>query len=580
MLHGTGGFVGTSTLSANSERTLRDQGPQELSSFNGSPSIVSPSSAELPNPRQSTPRLTMEALFRSRTAAYVCCRCTRRLGMRSRRSYASTASAKSDVDIYDVVCVGGGPAGLSLLTALRECLYCSEFHVIDRDTYNRIPAGSNPVTAALRVALVEAQDLSRTTRAWDPPPDRFSNRCSSLTPTSARFLDGIGAWQHLRRARVQSYREMQVWDGVSGARIEFDWGDSAGSDGGREDRTIAYMVENLNLTSGLLGRLDELGGVAVFDGARVERISFAEDASEADGLDLGEWPVVHLAGGKQLCARLLVGADGANSPVRTFAGIDAAGWDYDRHGVVATLELEGPGWGGDERKIAYQRFLPTGPVAMLPLPGNYATLVWSTTSPNAAVLKSISSTDFIAMVNAAFRLGPVDLAYMHTQPSGQAEELSWRLEHVDYNPSSVPQTVVGVQEGTIASFPLRLRHADTYIGERVALVGDAAHTIHPLAGQGLNQGQGDVESLAGTIAHAAAHGVDIGVRTSLEPYAAQRYAANHLLLGVCDKLHKLYSVGGGPLVPLRSLGLNAVNAVGPLKNFLMNQAAGNGFKVL
>lgn len=429
---------------------------------------------------------------------------------------------------------------------------------------------SNPTTAGLRVALVEAQDL-RKVRSWKLPPDRYSNRCSSLTPTSALFLDRIGAWAHVQRGRVQPYHEMQVWDGVTDARIEFEWDAAA-----QGEKTIAYMTENLNLTSGLLSRLDELGGVDVYEGAKVEDITFGEDTEE---LDLREWPIVHLAGGKQLAARLLVGADGANSPVRTFAGIESRGWDYGRHGVVATLELEGSGWGGDDMKIAYQRFLPTGPVAMLPLPGNYSTLVWSTTPSNAALLKSLSTKDFIALVNAAFRLSPVDLEFMHTLSSGQDDELSWRLQHTQFNSQAVPQAVVGVQEGTVASFPLKMRHADTYVGERVALVGDAAHTIHPLAGQGLNQGQGDVASLARTLAHAASHGQDLGARMSLEPYNADRYAANHVLLGVCDKLHKVYSAGAGPLVPLRSLGLRAVNAMGPLKGFFMDQAAGSGGKL-
>ena len=434
------------------------------------------------------------------------------------------------------------------------------------------PLGANPVTAHLRIALVEAQDLAKT-KSWKLPPNKFSNRCSSLTPSSALFLDQIGAWSHLERDRVQAYQEMQVWDGVTGARIEFDWAQGSAPAAGT---TIAYMNENLNLTSGLLKRIDELGGVSVFDNAKVERIAYGEETEE---LDLREWPVIHLSGGKQLSARLLVGADGANSPVRSFAGIEARGWDYNRHGVVATLEMEGEGWGGDHLKTAYQRYLPTGPVAMLPLPGNYSTLVWSTTPANASRLKSLSAKDFIATVNAAFRLSPTDLEYMHTQESGQAEEYSWRLEHTPVDHRAVPQTAVGVQEGTVASVPLKRRHPHTYIAERVALVGDAAHTIHPLAGQGLNQGQGDVQSLAEAIEYAVSHGQDIGVTMSLEPYASERYAANHLLLGVCDKLHKLYSVGSGPLVPLRSVGLNAVNALGPLKSFFMNQAAGNGIKV-
>lgn len=365
---------------------------------------------------------------------------------------------------------------------------------------------------------------------------------------------------------------MQVWDGVTDARIEFDWQPGSGA-----GKTLAYMCENLNLTSGLLKRLNQLGSVDVFDKTKVEKIDLGE---ESETMDLREWPVVHLSGGKTLAARLLVGADGANSPVRSFAGIEARGWDYGRHGVVATLELEGDGWGGEYNKIAYQRFLPTGPVAMLPMPGNHATLVWSTTPEKAALLKSLDPKDFIALVNAAFRLSPVDIAYMHSQSTGQEDELAWRLQHTHFNAEALPQSVIGVQEGSVASFPLKLRHADTYIGERVALVGDAAHTIHPLAGQGLNQGQGDVQSLSKTIEYAVAHGQDIGTQLSLESYNSERYAANHVLLGVCDKLHKLYSADSGIIVPLRSLGLKAVNALGPLKNFFMEQASGNGSKMI
>jgi ubiquinone biosynthesis monooxygenase Coq6 len=364
---------------------------------------------------------------------------------------------------------------------------------------------------------------------------------------------------------------MQVWDGISDARIEFGWPSQ------QQGKIVAYMNENLNLTSGLLKRIEELGGIDILDEQKVEGIELGEETEE---LDLRSWPVVQLSGGRQLTARLLVGADGGNSPVRSFAGISSQGWDYNRHGVVASLDMEGAGWGGEEYKTAYQRFLPTGPVAMLPMPGNHATLVWSTTPKLAAHLKTLSSEDFIAMVNAAFRLSTVDLAYMHTMPSGQADELSWRLQHTPYDTMKAPQNVVAVQDGTIASFPLKMRHADTYIGERVALVGDAAHTIHPLAGQGLNQGQGDVESLAKTIEYAVTHGQDIGVKLSLESYNAERYAQNNMLLGVVDKLHKIYATESAPLVGLRSLGLGAVNAFGPLKSFFMNQAAGTGAKIL
>ncbi|KAH8814977.1 hypothetical protein F5884DRAFT_667868 [Xylogone sp. PMI_703] len=483
-----------------------------------------------------------------RLGGYVCRNCSQQL--QRRRSYATSALKP---DIYDVVCVGGGPAGLSLLAALR----------------------SSPVTSNLRVALIESQDLAPL-RTWSLPSTQYSNRCISLTPSSASFLARIGTWNHIHASRVQPYSEMQVWDGVTGSRIEFQW-PSNGTAPGNGSKTIAYMSENLNVTSALVKRIDELGGVEILDKTKVESIVLGEETEE---VDLRGWPVVKVSSGRELTARLLVGADGANSPVRAFAEIESRGWDYDRHGVVATLQMEGLGWGGEQSKIAYQRFLPTGPVAMLPLPGNYSTLVWSTTPSHASLLKSLAPKDFVAMVNAAFRLSHVDLAYMHTINGGQDDELSWRLQHTEFDSQKIPQMVVDVQEGSVASFPLKMRHADSYIGERVALVGDAAHTIHPLAGQGLNQGQGDVESLVQTIETSVSHGQDIGVQMSLEPYNAQRYATNHVLLGVCDKLHKLYSVESGPLIPLRSIGLRAVNAMGPMKQFFMEQAAGPGAKFL
>lgn len=158
---------------------------------------------------------------------------------------------------------------------------------------------------------------------------------------------------------------MQVWDGVSGSRISFDWASTSSTPPqSPQQRTIAYMTENLNLTSALLARLEELGGLTLLDGTHVENIRLGQ---ETDALNLSAWPVVELANGRRLAARLLVGADGANSPVRAFAGIESRGWDYERHGLVATVQLEGEGWGGANEKVAYQRFLPTGPVALLPV---------------------------------------------------------------------------------------------------------------------------------------------------------------------------------------------------------------------
>ena len=367
---------------------------------------------------------------------------------------------------------------------------------------------------------------------------------------------------------------MQVWDGVSGSRIEFDWQTQQAQSGG----TIAYMVENANLVKSLLKRLSDLKEVSVLDETQVTDISFGTplDSTETQRPDLSSWPLVTLSNGLTLAARLLVGADGLSSPVRKFSGIQSRGWDYDRHGVVATLKLSNT----PEHAIAYQRFLPTGPVALLPLPGPYATLVWSTTPAHATLLKSLEPIDFMAMVNASFRLSTVDITYMHTISSGQDDELSWRLQHTPglSEGEQVPHSVVAVQDSSVASFPLRFRHADTYATNRVALIGDAAHTIHPLAGQGLNMGIGDVESLSRTLEYAVSHGQDIGDQLSLEAYNAEKYEPNHRLLGVVDKLHKLYSFQSAPVVALRSWGLEAVNAITPLKEFLMRQASGNSLR--
>lgn len=337
---------------------------------------------------------------------------------------------------------------------------------------------------------------------------------------------------------------------------------------------MATMTENPNLTSALLSRMASLPGIDLLDKTRVENISLGEETEE---LDLSTWPIVSLQGtNRKLAARLLVGADGANSPVRTFAGIPARGWDYDRHGLVATLQMAGPGQFGDLHKVAYQRFLPTGPIAILPLPDNTASLVWSTTPAKAAHLKSLSSTDFVAMVNAAFRLMPVDLEYMHSMPSGQADELSWRSPSTSFNASKIPQLVTNVQDGSVASFPLRMRHADTYIGHRVALIGDAAHTIHPLAGQGLNQGLGDAQALAKHVLSAIDVGADIGTNWTLDGYNAEQWARNNAMLGAVDKLHKLYSAGSGPVVWGRSIGLDVVDKLGWVKGAFMRTASGGG----
>ncbi|RMZ86371.1 hypothetical protein DV736_g6405, partial [Chaetothyriales sp. CBS 134916] len=482
--------------------------------------------------------------------------------------------ASSSPDIYDVVTIGGGPAGLAFLAALR----------------------SSSTTSHLKTVLIETQDLDKQ-RQWSLPPDQYSNRAISLTPASVNFLDSINAWHHVDQSRVQPYDEMQVYDAANDAAIQFDWTSEAHQYNARP-RTVATMTEIANLTRGLLRRIDELGGQqSLLSNTKVSSIENGQD--DVEGLDLSTWPVVNLSPTlpytsslRQITARLLVGADGFNSPVRAFANMASDGWDYNRHGVVATLKVEpkeddySPYSDAENHTTAFQRFLPSlgGPIAILPLPNNHASLVWSTTPATAAKLKSLPLQSLVYILNAALRLEQVDIQYLLSQPADKdasfyEDELSWRLKHTP-QPSitSPPPKIHSVQEGSVASFPLRFRHAAALTSPRVALMGDAAHTMHPLAGQGLNLGIADAQSLAKCIEYNVEHGMDIGNYMALERYSCDRFGKGLVMAGGVDLLNSVYQLGGSGngivsalIGKARGLGMQAFDKLG-LKNLVMRAA--------
>ena len=377
-------------------------------------------------------------------------------------------------------------------------------------------------SAGFRVALVDPQPLDRQLAPT------FDGRATAIAYSSFRMLRtlGVGAALEPDACRIE---QILVTDGRSpGAaaraappfHLRFAAEEIADRSGGEP---LGYMVENRRIRAALADAL-AASDVAVLTPARVEAVEVGPASAR-----------VRLADGRELDAALVVAAEGRGSTVRSLAGIGVTGWSYKQSGVVATVRHARPHGG-----VAYEHFLPGGPFAILPLTDNRASLVWTEPQRRAEALAAASPERFEAHLRRRFGdfLGEVFV------------------------------------EGPRFAYPLGLQLAERWTAPRVALLGDAAHAIHPIAGQGLNLGLKDVAALAETLADASRRGEDIGAEAVLERYAAWRRFDTVALAGATDAFTRLFSNDFPPLRLVRGLGMAAVNRIGPARRFFMAEAGG------
>ncbi|WP_238368075.1 FAD-dependent oxidoreductase [Mesobacterium pallidum] len=389
----------------------------------------------------------------------------------------------------DILIVGGGLNGPTLALALAR--------------------------AGLTVTVIDAQPAAPRLA------EDFDGRAYALALASQRLLDRLGVWAGIAD-NAQPMLEIKVTDGRAGQGpspffMHFDHAEI-------EEGPMGYMVEDRFLRRALMDAMEAAPGVTLRHGARVA----AQEVTETG-------VTVTLGDGEVLSARLLIGCDGRQSGTAARAGIRRTGWDYGQTALVCAIAHEKPHGG-----VAHQFFMPPGPLAILPLPGNRSSIVWSETHANASAIMGLEEAGYLAALRPRFGdfLGGISLA------------------------------------GTRFTYPLGLSLAQSFVAPRTALVGDAAHGMHPIAGQGLNAGLRDVAALAQVLEEARQRGEDIGSILVLERYQQWRRFDTATLALATDTFNRLFSNDNPLLRMARDIGLGAVNALPGLRRGFIREAAG------
>lgn len=391
-----------------------------------------------------------------------------------------------------------------------------------------IIVGAGMVGSTLALALegsgldILVLDASPLEAADFDPQGGFEPRVSALSAASQRIFERLGAWPGMSARRVSPYTDMHVWDGSGTGQIHF----SAET---VHAEVLGHIVENRVVQDALLETMQRRGGQRLLGAARLERLERTPQG----------WQLT-LDDGRQLNAPLLVAADGANSAVRRLAGCETREWDYLHQAIVTSVRCSEP-----HQRTAWQRFTDDGPLAFLPLERDgdqqhWCSIVWSVTELEARRLMALDDVAFRAALGRAFE-----------QRLGEVEEVDPRL-----------------------CIPLRQRHAKRYVQPGLALIGDAAHTIHPLAGQGVNLGLLDAAVLAEVIEAAMARGErpeDIRV---LSRFERRRMPHNLAMMAAMEGFERLFQADPLPLRWLRNTGLKAVQALPEAKALFVRQALG------
>ncbi len=359
-------------------------------------------------------------------------------------------------------------------------------------------------------ALVE----SRRPEPAPAPSDDFGLRVSAVSPSAQKWLAAIGVWPKQGASRICPYQHMHVWTTKPPGKLVFEAGELGLP-------ALGYIAENRLLIATMWARLQQ---VTLYCPARLSFLSLDGDKAQ-----------VRLEDGRLIETNLVIGADGGGSPTRRMAGLQAHARGYGQRGLVAVAETENP-----HRETAWQRFLPDGPLALLPLADGRVSIVWSAPEDQVRALERLPETDFRQELEVASkqRLGRVNAV------------------------------------GPRASFPLQAQYVPEYVMPRLALVGDAAHVVHPLAGQGVNLGFMDAAALQAELANTRSERADPGELRRLRRYARARKGDNLAMLGMTDALHRLF-IARNPLAGLiRGPGLSVVDTIAPAKALLMGQATG------